>query len=447
MNARYHLKRFADVGGAMKLAKELAERERMPREQMLAEREGRLDELARRAVDASPLWRERLTGAIRSNGTLDLDAVPTLTKAEMMDRWDDAVTDRRLRRDEILEHLGGLDRDALWLGEYRAMTTSGSSGLKGLFVYDRAAWRGLMAQFFRYNACVGIKPRLPRRTKIAAIGGGAPTHMTQRVAATVGLGVHDVLRLAATTPVPDLVAALNEFQPDFLHAYPSVACLLAGEQLDGRLRISPGGVSTSSELRTAETAERIERAWGVRPFDLFGSTEGLWGCECEQHAGIHLFDDMCIVEDAGDRLLVTNLFNHAQPLIRFEVTDVMSFADEPCACGRSLARVRSIEGRTDDVLHLPGTNGHDVLVHPMQFGIVTADPAVREFQVVGSRDNVRLRLVLRDHADAHAASERLRDRVCERLSAAGVKSPAVEVELLDELERSPAGKLPVVVAG
>ncbi len=40
---------------------------------------------------------------------------------------------------------------------------------------------------------------------------------------------------------------------------------------------------------------------------------------------------MCIVENTGDRLLVTNLFNDAQPLIRFEVTDVMTFADEPCA--------------------------------------------------------------------------------------------------------------------
>ena len=447
MDARYQLNRFADVGAAMRLARKLAERERLPREQMLGDRERRLGELARRAMDGSPFWRERLRRAVRTDGSVDLDSVPVLTKAELMERWDDAVTDRRLRRDELLEHLDGLDRDALWLGEYRAMTTSGSSGRKGLFVYDRAAWRGLMAQFFRYNDYVGIKPRLPRRTRIGAIGGGSPTHMTQRVAATVSFGLQNVLRLSATMPVPELVAALNEFQPDFLHAYPSVACLLADEQLDGRLHVSPAGVSTSSELRTAETAERIERAWGVKPFDLFGSTEGLWGCECEERSGIHLFDDMTIVEHDSDRLLVTNLFNHAQPLIRFEVGDVMSFAADPCACGRTLTRVKSIDGRTDDVLELPGQNGRRVPIVPLQFGVVTADPAVREFQVVGGDERVLLRLVLRDDADADAAADRLRSKVRDRLTAAGVDSPAVEVELLDELERSPAGKLPVVVAG
>jgi phenylacetate-CoA ligase len=447
MNARYQLRRIADVAGAKKTVKELSARERLPREQVAADRQLRLDELARRAIDGSPFWRERLTPAMRGDGSLDLTAVPTLTKAEMMDRWDDAVTDRRLRRDEVLEHLDGLEHDALWLGEYRAMTTSGSSGLKGLFVYDRPAWRGLIAQFFRYNDYVGLKPRLPRRTRVAAIGGGAPTHMTQRVAATAGLGVHNVLRLAATMPVPELVAALDEFQPDFLHSYPSVACLLADEQLGGRLHIAPGGVSTSSELRTEEAAERIERAWGVRPFDLFGSTEGLWGCECEEHAGIHLFDDMCIVENAGDRLLVTNLFNQAQPLIRFEVGDVMTFAGEPCPCGRSLTRVQTIEGRTDDVLELSGANGSRVPIHPLQFAVVTADPAVREFQIVGGGEHVLLRLVLRDDVDADAATDRLRSKVCDGLTAAGVDSPAVEVELLDELERSPAGKLPMVIAG
>jgi len=447
MNARYQLKRFADVGSAMKIVKELGRRDRLPREQIESDRRQRLDVLARRAIDGSPFWRERLAPAMRGDGRLDLRSVPPLTKAQMMERWDDVVTDRRLRRDDLLQHLDGLDHDALWLGEYRAMTTSGSSGLKGLFVYDRESWRGLMAQFFRYNDYVGIRPRLPRRTKVAAIGGGSPTHMTQRVAATVSFGLQNVLRLSATMPVPELVAALNDFQPDFLHAFPSVACLLADEQLDGRLDISPGGVSTSSELRTAESAARIERAWGVRPFDLFGSTEGMWGCECEEHCGIHLFDDMCIVENEGDRLLVTNLFNHAQPLIRFEVGDVMSFATEPCACGRTLTRVESIEGRTDDVLELPGTNGTPVLIHPIQFGVVTADRDVREFQVVGAAGRVTLRLVLRDDASATDAAERVRRRVCERLAAAGAASPDVEVDLLDKLDRSPAGKLSVVVAG
>lgn len=452
MDVSHQIKRFADVTGAMRAARASAERERWSPAALEAHRTERLSELARRATEGSPFWRDRLSGALRADGSLDLSAVPPLTKSEMMEHWDDAVTDRRLRRDEVLDHLDGLDHDAMWLGEYRAMTTSGSSGLKGLFVYDRPAWRGLLMQFFRYNAFVGVGPRLPRRLRVGAVGGTAPTHMSQRLAATAGIGINRVMPLSVTSPVVDLVAALNSFQPDHFHSYPSVAAVLADEQIAGRLRIAPKTISTSSELRTAETAEKIAQAFGVRPYDLFGTTEGLWGCECEERCGMHLFDDMCIVEnvdedghpvpagEVGARLLVTNLFNRTQPLIRFEVTDLVAVEPEPCPCGRSLMRVRSLEGRAEEVLRLGG-----VTVHPLEFALVTADPDVREFQVVQRGDGLRLRVALRAGADG--APERLRARLGARLEELGVSRPAVEVETVEALERSASGKLQMVVAG
>jgi phenylacetate-CoA ligase len=138
-------------------------------------------------------------------------------------------------------------------------------------------------------------------------------------------------------------------------------------------------------------------------------------------------------------VLVTNLFNLTEPLIRFEVTDLVAVEPEPCPCGRSLTRVRSLDGRAEDVLRLGG-----VTVHPLQFGPVTADPDVREFQVVQRGEGLRLRVALRDGASD--APERLRSRVGARLEELGVVRPAVEVETVDALERSPAGKLRVVVA-
>src|SRR4051794_37582576 len=100
-----------------------------------------------------------------------------------------------------------------------------------------------------------------------------------------------------------------------------MAALLAEEQRAGRLRIAPELISTSSELLTPETAERIEEAFGVPPFTLYATTEGLWGADCAEHAGVHLFEDMALVENVdehgravpdgqrGAQLLVTNLCN------------------------------------------------------------------------------------------------------------------------------------------
>jgi phenylacetate-coenzyme A ligase PaaK-like adenylate-forming protein len=142
----------------------------------------------------------------------------------------------------------------------------------------------------------------------------------------------------------------------------------------------------------------------------------------------------------GSRLLVTNLFNRVQPLIRFEVTDLIAVEPEPCPCGRSLMRVRSLEGRSDDVLELGG-----VTVHPLQFALVTADPDVREFLVVQESDGLRLRVALREGAED--APARLRARLGARLEELGVANPTVEVETVEALERSAGGKLRMVVAG
>src|SRR5262245_8407809 len=318
MGPSYQRKRLADFAAGVRLRRGVRERERWSRERLAAFRQERLDRLVRHAVAHSRYYRDRLGDTARP---VDLRQLPTLDKATMMERFDELVTDERLLRDRLLAHVEGLTSDELYLGRYRVMCSSGSSGRKGLFVYDREAWAVVIAQFLRYCSMVGIAPRLPRRRRVAALGGAAGSHMTRRVAETVDIGLHRVLSLPVTVPLARLVDELNGFQPEFVNAYPSIAVLLAEEQLAGNLRISPQVISTSSELRTPQMTSRIEEAFGVRPFDLYGTTEGLWGAECDRHEGIHLFEDLTIVEtvddegravpdgEPGTRLLVTSLFN------------------------------------------------------------------------------------------------------------------------------------------
>ena len=112
-------------------------------------------------------------------------------------------------------------------------------------------------------------------------------------------GVHRLLGLSVTQPLDELVSALNRFRPDFMNVYPSTAGLLADEQLAGRLRVSLRGLTTNSEPLTPALRERMESAFGVRPTDFYATTEGVWGHDCE-HGSMHLFDDMCIVENVDD---------------------------------------------------------------------------------------------------------------------------------------------------
>ena len=439
----YRIKRLQDFAKATRESKVLLERERWPQERLERHRHERLQELARHAAVHAPFWRERIP-----SGRVELTDIEPTSKADLTENFDRMVTNPRLRLDDLLHHLDGLQGDALYLDEYRVMTSSGSSGRKAVFVYDRSGWQGIVAMFLRRSEWSGMKPRLPR-VRLAAIGGASPTHMSRRAAQALDVGVHRLLRLGVTHPLDELVAALNEFQPHQLNGYPSIMAPLAEEKLAGRLTVEPEGVFTNSEPLSPTVRARLEEAFGVRPYNFYATTEGLYGHDCPE-GSMHLFDDMCIVENVDDRnspvppgeigarLLVTNLFNRVQPLIRFEVSDLVTLDPEPCPCGRNVARVRSLEGRAEEVLQVAG-----VTVHPMQFALVTADPDVREFQVVQDGDSLRLRVALRNGAGE--APARLRERVCTRLHDLGVARPAVEVETVDALERSPGGKLQMIV--
>ena len=83
----------------------------------------------------------------------------------------------------------------------------------------------------------------------------------------MAIGLHRVLSLPVTLPLPQLVEALNQFQPTYLHVYPSVAMWLADEQQAGRLRVTPQILVTVAELRTPEMTRRLQDAFGVQPFD------------------------------------------------------------------------------------------------------------------------------------------------------------------------------------
>ena len=444
-----------DAIGALKHDKAAAKRETWSREQLLAWQAQRIDAIARHAAEHSPYYRERLR--LPADRVAELRDLPILDKAAFVEHFDAIVTDRRLKRDELLRRVETEDGDDLHLGRYRVMSTSGSTGRKGLFVYDRPDWQAVVAGFLRFTRTAGNTPRLPRR-RLAYIGPPKGNPMSRRMSATMDIGVQKNLMLPATAPTAELIRALERFRPTTLGGFPSILALLAREQIAGRLSIRPGIVGCGSELLTAEMRATIRQAWGVEPFDIYGLTEaGILGSDCERHRGIHLNLDYMAVEvvdgdlrpvpdgEVGDAMLITSLDNHVQPTLRIVVTDRVAVDPDPCPCGRPFPLLRAVEGRADDVLQLTGGDGRTVPVHPLQFGPVAAAREIREFQIVQEGATLRVRVVLQPGADAPL---RLEGELEERLRALGVSEPDVRLEPVDALPRDPAqmGKLKLVVA-
>lgn len=452
------LRRIATVGRAMRLARASLPNERLGPAALRALQTERLTALVRHAVAHSPLYRE-LYRDVDLARPIALSALPTVDKTALMDSFDEWVTDPRLRRAEVEAHLTGARAGALHLGEYHVCATGGTSGRRGLFVYSRADWEVAMIAFFRQSAFAGSTPRLPRR-RIAVITTLSPVHMSARFSATADCGVHRVLRLDARRPLAELVTALQEFQPDALAGYPSMLALLAEEQRRGRLRIAPGSITTTSEVRTAEMEARMIAAWGVRPFDCYASTEtGITAMDCPEHAGRHVFEDLVIVENVdaddrpvpdgqpGARLLVTNLWNRTQPVIRYELSDIVALESAACRCGRTFRRIVSLEGRSDDILVLDARGGGTVPVHPLTVrSPFAADEDVRQYQIIYDGRRLTIRLVPQDDADPAELATRIRSALAAKLAEAGAEPPPIAIELVPAVERGggPSGKFKLI---
>ena len=424
------------------LAAEILEHDRWSREQLLAYQRERLRGFLRHTVERSPFYREALGAGAADQA---LESLPTLSKRVLMEHFDRVVTDPRLRRRDLEAFLADAEEGALYLGEYRIFATAGTSGVPGIFVYSSAEFAHWIALSLAALARVGVTPT----TRFVAIGAPSALHVTRQLFAAFQVGREGVPGLSVATPLEETVASLNGYQPEAMLAYAGVLGILADEQLHGRLDIRPRVVIATSEVLTEDTVARVEAAWGIPPVNGYAATEAPpIATGSLDNVGMHVWEDSAIVEvvddadrpvppgEPGAKVLLTNLVNRTQPLIRYELSDSAVVADGPDPSGRPWLRLARVDGRSDDILTLPGRECGEVRVHPHRLRAPFARvPGVRQFQIVHAVEGLLVRIVPREDAGSGLENE-VRDAVANALSEAGAYLP-VNVTVVDEIEREP----------
>lgn len=431
----------------LSLLRRLRRSDKWTREQLQAHQAGRCRELRDYAFANSPFYRRFHQGL----ADRPLHELPVLTKELLMENFDDLVTDRAVRLKQVEEHLAALRGDELFLGRYRVNATSGSTGRRGVYLFDSSEWTMVLASFARSYEWAGCRPALGRRTRMASVFSSTPWHISRRIGASYSSWWFPSLRLAAGDPLKSIIRDLNSWQPEILECYPSVARVLAAEQLSGRLRISPRYIFTGAEVLTLETRRLIEDVWGKeRLFDVYGVTEsGNLATECVRHEGLHLCEDFVIFEVVdrnnrpvppgtyGDKVLITVLFSRTQPLIRYELSDSVRMAAGPCSCGRPFALITDIQGRMEEMLLFPSVSGGEVTVHPIVFEQVLDTVPTGEWQVV--QDKKSLNILLSGTPDGFI-DKTLSDRLRQALADQGVVVPEIKVQHVPAIPRGATGK-------
>ncbi len=375
-----------DRSEVFRVAADLWRAEREGPDGLQHRQEERLASLVAHARVYSPLFRE-LYSAV-GFGPVTLTALPVTQKPDLMARFDEWVTDRRISLDDLEAFVANPTLSGVrFLDDYFVCRSSGTSGHPGIFVADRFA----VAATYACNAFAGL--RLLRRSVWRRLI--AKRIRQARVVGTAGhfagagmmlLGQRDSERrvrrdqvVSVEQSLDDIVAQLNSFDPAILQGYPSAIRQLAREQRAGRLHIEPALVGTGGETVSIEERHQIADVFGAPVADGYASSECLLLAMTCRYEWLHYRSDWMILEpvdadyapvprgEPSRTVLLTDLTNRVQPIIRYDLGDSVVVRPDPCVCGSPLPAI-SVTGRKDDILRF-AANGRVVEVLPL---VITA---------------------------------------------------------------------------
>jgi len=423
----------------------------------------RLAELLKLAATASPMYR-RLFGS--RSATPPLREWPVMTKRKLMSRFEEWVTDPLLELDGLRRFIADPARIGQpYLDRYAVWESSGSSGEPGVFVQDPQA----LAVTHALEA-VRPAPLQPLRRcwdpyylyeRMAFVGATtghfASTvsvermrHLNPSVAATV----RSFSFLQSTA---ELVAQLNDHAPTIIATYPTAALMLAEQAMAGRLRIPLHEMWTGGEALTPQVRRFVGEAFKCPVSNSYGASEFLalaFECRC---ARLHLNSDWAVLEsvdargqavpagETGSTTLLTNLANHVQPVIRYDLGDRVTMARERCSCG-SVFPVLEVQGRVDDTLLFQDRQHHPVRLLPLALTTVLEDDAqVFDFQIEQqSADSLLLRLAA-NGAVGKGELQRARAALRAFLRKQGLPNVHVHAHCGEPAVRGRSGKVPRII--
>ena len=342
----------------------------LDRHQLEKLQQERLWEIVRYAQTHSPYFKEKYHALPERP---NLAEIPISLRSELTARFDDWITDPEVKRSEVqafvsdFANLGKKFRD-----RYIAMTTSGTTGDPLILLRDdrHGAINGALMKhrYFGGPSLKNVKGlKDPLDTKACAIISNKGFHSAylsfRRMQAQFqALGKESLLRLIPVdTPFDDMVSQLNEFQPEMIACYPSAMVALVPAKQAGILDVSPQYIACSAEQLSNANRRLLSETFACPILNNYCSTEGGEIAMSCPEGHLHINIDWIILEpvDEDNRpvppgtlssgVLLTNLANFVQPVIRYRLTDKVIWHDEPCKCGLKLPFLE-LQGREEEIL-------------------------------------------------------------------------------------------------
>lgn len=215
----------------------------------------------------------------------------------------------------------------------------------------------------------------------------------------VGDGIDGVgakqMYLDIKTPVAEWIRQIREFQPNIVIGYPSAIKILAQLMENGEVSLDAERVISCGEPLGTSLRTYLEKIFRTQVVNFYGSSESLaLGVETNPKDGMLLFDDMNVIEVENGVMYLTCLYNYAQPLIRYRLSDRLTLK-APEGGELPFTRAVGLLGRNEDVLWFEDGRGNREFLHPL---------AIEGFCIEGLKD-YQFRQTTKDTFEMFAETE------------------------------------------
>ena len=302
---------------------------------------------------------------------LPLNRFPSIDKREFLEHFDELVTIPGLSQEELrrFDEEEPVDRQR-FRDNCHVVHSSGSTGKPGYFVYDEKAWNEMLVGIIRAALWNMTMPQI-----LKMLSGGlrivyiAATDGRYGGAMAVGDGIKGVhasqLFLDIKTPLEEWVVRIQKFRPNMIIGYPSAIKILGELTENGNVKMEVLRVISCGEPLSEGLRSYLEHVFSARVVNIYGASESLaLGVETDPAEGMVLFDDLNYIEVENGNMYLTSLYNYAQPLIRYRISDricLMEGQEGRCP----FTRAESIRGRNEDLLWFMDGTGKREFLHPL----------------------------------------------------------------------------------
>lgn len=336
---------------------------------------------------------------------------PLINKKELMEHFDELVT-IDVKQEELREFDEHADLGKAFKEGYHVVHSSGSTGKPSYFIYDDDAWNQMLLAIIRGALwemsmldILWLLWQKPRIVYIAAAGGRYGGAMA------VGSGIKGVgakqLTLDINQPLHEWIDEIQEFDPNLIIGYSSAIKILAELVSEGKVSVNVKRIISCGEPLNSTLRNYLKQVFQCEIINFYGASESLaLGVESDEQEGMFLFDDMNYIEEVDGKIVVTSLYNYAQPLIRYELSDRIIWDER--AERFPFSRIKSITGRNEDLMWFEDEKGKRDFIHPL---------AIEGFCIEGMLD---YQFIQKDEhsfeLNIEAAHEHLKTKILQEMS-------------------------------